>query len=154
MRFLLPLFAVLGACTPAQSPTNTAAGEAAGTSQAGDANVLATYVLADAPAGVPGPIFHTARLAGSLSEIDGCVGLTTGGSFVILAFALKEAEWDPHRRVLVVGRATFSFGQSVEVGGSASGGPAVKGLSPGVPERCRKHGIWYVAPGSLAPLSQ
>ncbi|HZG07483.1 MAG TPA: hypothetical protein VEZ70_00720 [Allosphingosinicella sp.] len=154
MRFLLPLFTMLGACTQVQSPTNAVVGETAGTSQVRDADMLATYVLADPPAGVPRPTFHTARMAGSLAEKDGCVGLSTGGSFLILAFAPTEAEWDQQRRVLVVGGSAFSLGQSVEVGGSASGGPAVKGLSPGVPERCRKHGIWYVAPGSLAASRQ
>lgn len=154
MRFLLPLFTMLGACTQVQSPTNIASGETRGASQVGDVDVLATYVLAEARSGGPRPTFHTARMAGSLAEKDGCVGLSTGGSFLVLAFAPAEAVWDQQRRALVVGGSAFSVGQALEVGGSASGGPAVKGLSPEVPERCRKHGVWYVAPGSLAALSR
>jgi hypothetical protein len=151
---LLPLLMLLGACTQGQSPTDAASGETGGRAQAGEGDVLATYALADAPAGVPRPTFHAARMAGSLAVKDGCVGLSTGGSFMILAFAPAEARWDRQRRVLVAGDSEFRLGQSVEVGGSASGGPAVKGLTPGVAERCRGHGIWYVAPGSLGAVSR
>ncbi len=125
MRFLLALFTMLGACTQVQSPTNTASGETSGSSQVSDHSVLATYVLAPAPAGVPQPTFHTAKMAGTLAERHGCVGLLTSESFLILAFAPKEAVWDRQRHLLTVGGSTFSLGQSVEVGGSMSGGAAV-----------------------------
>lgn len=117
-------------------------------------DVLASYDLAEARFSGPQPTFHTARMAGALAVENGCVGLLTSERFTTLAFPANTAIWDIPRRVLVVRGTDYALGTSIEVGGSASGGPAVKGLSFDVPQRCRNFTIWYVAPGSIAALNQ
>jgi hypothetical protein len=158
MRALLPMFIVLGACGLADSPGQSTTSETNGASERPatslvGSDVLVTYVLAEARPGVPPPTFHTARLAGDVAVKDACVGLVSGGKFVILAFSSDEAVWDQQRRELVVRGSAYGLGNPVEVGGSTSGGAWVKEVLPDVPGRCNNAApTWYVAPGSLAAL--
>lgn len=152
MRLLLLTVTTLGACAQVEPSKQSAKTEISESSQIAEPAVLATYTLAKALSEGPQPSFHAARMSGNLAVSDGCVGLRSDKTFMTLAFAPNDALWDQQRRVLVVRGINYALGNSIEVGGSTSGGPAVKGLSIDVPDRCRNAQIWYVAPGSIALL--
>ena len=148
MRFLLFLIAALGGCGQVDrhsDPKNGAVRE-----EAVGASALATYSRAEATPGSPQPAFHLARMDGVLALNYGCVGLTSGGKFLTLAFLEGEAMWDDKRQVLSVGDIIYPLGSRIAVGGSITGGAVVKSLLAAVPERCRNIGLWYVAPGTVS----
>lgn len=154
MRSLLVSLTLLSACAQVDPHSSATTAETPESSRMEQSEALATYVAAGVRSGIPQPTFHTARMAGKLTVQNGCVGLVTGSTFTTLAFSQGEAAWDRQRRALVVRGSTYDVGTSLELGGSSSGGPAVQGLSPDIPERCRSNPIWYVAPGSVGASVQ
>ena len=152
MRYLLPIMMFLGSCAQVESSSTAMSNRTDEPKAMSYDDVLATYVLEKTASGGPQPTFHAARMAGKLTVQNGCIGLTLAEKFMTLAFPPDDAIWDQQRRTLVVGGIDYALGTSIEVGGSTSGGPAVKELASSVPERCRLASIWYVAPGSLAAV--
>lgn len=148
MRYLLFFIAALSGCGQFDRSSNPKVDavrkEAVGTV------VLATYSRAQAVPGSPQPAFHLARMDGVLALNYGCVGLTSRGKFLTLAFLEDEAVWDGKRQVLRVGGIDYALGEMIAVGGSTTGGAVVKSLSVAVPERCRNNGLWYVAPRTVS----
>lgn len=151
MRSVFPLAIFLSACSQV-APLGDPPENEALAALPQEKNIVVNYVLEKPMAGAPRPTFHTARLAGDLALSGGCIGLTSAGRFIVLAFAPGEAQWDSARQRMIVDGVEYGIGMPIEVGGSTSGGPAVGGLDDQAPQSCRQAEIWYVAPGSLVQI--
>lgn len=134
-----------GGSNEAGSPDSVPSSEAPADARDGPP-VVVSYRIASASQGGPQPHFHTARLSGTLALANGCVAIAAGDRMSLLVFPEGAAAWDRSAGALAFAGREYRPGDRIEVGGSASGGPAVAGLAGNAPPACSDLQRWYVAP--------